>query len=136
MMEKAGIGKYTSAEECIRACFGEGIGIKERLYVGGGDINDACCLELDNGQRVFVKENTVDNYGFFEAEEYGLRLIEKTRVIRTPKLLGKGIDREKGASFLMMEMAEPAPQRKDFWEVFGRELAGMHLADTSSLLSP
>ena len=129
------IGQYESVAACVSACFGSEVKIEGKNFVGGGDINESRCLLLSNGARVFVKENTLSNYGFFEAEEYGLGLIAETQAIRTPKLLGRGLDRSFGTSFLMMEMIEPAPRAEGFWEEFGRELAKMHSADTKPLLS-
>ena len=129
------IKEYDSVEACVAFCFGPDIRIDRTRYVGGGDINESYCLDLSNGQKIFVKKNTIHNYGFFEAEEYGLRLIESLGTIRTPRLLGKGVDRDKKASFLIMEMVESPARKRDFWEIFGRELADMHRCDTEGLIS-
>ncbi|MCR5789173.1 MAG: fructosamine kinase family protein [Lachnospiraceae bacterium] len=126
-----GIRSCASLEEAVRACFGEDIRITGRSFVGGGDINDSFCLSLSSGERVFVKSNSSDKTGFFDAEEQGLNAIASAGVIKTPTLLCKGTDRKQGRSFLMMEMIESSGRIKDFWEVFGRELAMLHLADTA-----
>ena len=126
---------YDSLEDGISAIFGQTVRVEEKRFVGGGDINDSCCLGLNNGQKLFVKENSLSNYGFFEAEEYGLSLIKKTQAIRTPHLLCKIADRKKKRSCLVMEMIMPAPRRADFWETFGRALSHMHRADTEAILS-
>lgn len=127
------IPTYESLDAAITGCFGTGVSVARRDYVGGGDINDACCLNQSNGERVFLKSNTASNFAFFEAEAAGLGAIAATRTIGTPRLLALGLDRRKGTAFLMME---PVSGRKnaDFWEDFGHSLAGMHLADTSSLV--
>ena len=127
------IPTYESLAAAITSCFGAGISIERRDYVGGGDINDACCLRLSNGERVFLKSNTAANYAFFEAEAAGLGAIAATHSIGTPKLLALGLDRRKGVSFLMMELVSGA-KNADFWEDFGHCLANMHLADASAFV--
>lgn len=124
------LNSYDSLKTGIKACFGENTEIIKRSYIGGGDINDACSLTLSNGRKVFLKSNTIANKSFFDAEEAGIEAITLTETIKTPKLICKGIDKEGNFSFLMMEMVEADRKSKDFWEVFGRELAAMHLSDT------
>lgn len=123
---------YDSIESAVKGCFGPDVTITKTSYVGGGDINDASCLELSSGKRVFVKSNTLANSAFFDAEEAGLRAIASTDTVRTPVLLAKGRDEVKKKSFLMMDMIESAHPLPDRWEVFGRQLAAMHRADTSA----
>ncbi len=124
---------YDSPESAITGCFGEGVTISKRSYVGGGDINDAFCLDLSDGQRVFVKSNTLNNRTFFEAESKGLDAIAGTGAIRTPKLFCIGSDSRAGISFLMMEMIERGRPAGNCWEVFAQQLAAMHRADTTPL---
>ena len=127
-----GLVTYDSLENAVKGCFGKEIAIEDSSYVGGGDINDSRCLYLSNGKKVFVKLNTVNNSGFFDAEETGLAAIASTGAIATPVLLAKGIDEKLRQSFLMMEMIERTRSSNDCWEVFGQELAAMHKADTAS----
>ena len=127
-----GLASYDSLENAVKGCFGKAVAIEDSSYVGGGDINDSRCLYLSNGIKVFVKLNTVGNSGFFDAEETGLAAIASTGAIATPTLLAKGIDEKHKQSFLMMEMIERTRPSNDCWEVFGRELAAMHKADTTS----
>ena len=130
-----GLSTYDSLDHAVEGCFGKDVQVVGRSYVGGGDINDSFCIELDNGQKVFVKSNTLENAGFFDAEAAGIGAIASTGAIRTPKLLCKGIDKKAGRSFLMMEMIERTGQSTDCWEVFGVQLAAMHNADTSPFTS-
>ena len=113
------LASYESVSSAIEGCFGAGVHVIDRSYVGGGDINDAACLKLSNGKRVFVKSNSLSNRGFFDAEEKGLNAIAATNTIGIPKLLCKGTD--KNTSFLMMEMIEEGARAKDSWEVFGTQ---------------
>lgn len=122
---------FESVSACIGASFGNQVTIEKTSYVGGGDINDARCLLLSNGERVFMKSNSIGNKDFFIAEESGLNAIASTGAIKTPKLLGRGVDEEGGFSFLMMEYTAGTKRIDSFWETFGHELAAMHLSDTS-----
>ena len=134
MSDQEGLPVFSSLEDAVRDLFGNDVLITGSSYVGGGDINDASCLTLGNGSRVFVKTNSLQNAAFFDAEETGLDAIASTGAINTPVLLCKGCDSTKRRSFLMMEMIEPAKRVKDYHEVFGRQLANMHLADTDGFV--
>ncbi len=127
-------GLYDSIDECVRKCFGEDVRIIRKSRVGGGDINDSFCLNLSNDEDIFVKTNTERNFSFFEAEETGISAIASTGAIGTPGLLGKGVDRTEHVSFLMMEMVPRCNKVKDYFPIFGRELANMHLKDTTAFV--
>lgn len=128
-------GFYDSMDACVRECCGMDVRIIRKSRIGGGDINDSFCLHLSNDEDVFVKTNTVKNYCFFEAEEAGINAIASTGAIGTPRLLGKGVDRTEQASFLMMEMIPHCNMVKDYFPIFGRELADMHLKDATAFVS-
>ena len=130
-----GIRSYDSIEEAISGCFGEDVIISDSTYVSGGDINNASCLCLSNKKKVFVKSNSISKKAFFDAEEEGLLAIDATGAIGIPKLLCKGVDREQGISFLMMEMIESQRGLRDTMTEFGHRLADMHNADTSCFVS-
>lgn len=123
-----------SLEEALEKAFGRDSEIVERKRLYGGDINDAYMLRLSGGQRVFMKTNSVRNYGFFAAEEQGLNALRSAGVIGVPELLGTGTDRRQGFSFLLLEYMESAPQVSDYWEIFGRQLARLHRADCGGLV--
>ncbi len=61
-----GVPEYSSLEAGIRAVMGENVSIVRKSYVGGGDINEAMCLMLSNGEEVFVKENSIAHRDFFD----------------------------------------------------------------------
>ena len=119
----------TDYSDLIRRFFGTGTTIAGMRRVSGGDINEAYLLVLSDGQRVFLKENAKKNAGFFRTEQEGLAAIRKTGTIRVPGVWEAGTAGDR--SFLLMEYLEEAPAKKDFWEVFGRQLARMHKADAS-----
>ncbi len=127
-----GLVTYHSLEEAVQASFGESVHIDKSSQLVMSDINLAKTLYLTNGDTVFLKLNTPENAGFFDAEEQGLWAIAQTNTIRTPKLFCKGIDTQKSLSFLMMEKIDSGQLKEDTWKVMGREFAAMHLADTTA----
>ena len=105
-----------------------GAQLANTVPVSGGDINAAWRLTLTDGTRVFMKANRTASPAFFLAEADGLAAIRGTGAIGTPAVIATGSDDRYG-SFLLLEWIEAAPHKRDFWETFGRSLAGMHLAD-------
>ena len=59
-------------------------------------------------------------------EAHGLAALGQPEAIGVPKILGAGTDSQKGISFLLLEYMESAPSVKNYWEVFGHELAALH----------
>ena len=125
----AAVAAYSSLVDALRAVFGGETEITEQKRVYGGDINDAYELHLSGGRRIFMKTNQINNYRFFETEARGLEALRSACAIGVPQLLGIGTDRQRGFSFLLLEYMESASPIKDYWEVFGQQLAQMHLAD-------
>ena len=124
-----------SIDECIKSYFGETVTISNKSYVGGGDINESICLQLSNGENIFIKLNSIANKGFFEAEEIGINAIAATETIQVPKLLFRGVDESDDKAFLAMEYISGASRVQYFWEMFGQSLAAMHQADTNGFVS-
>lgn len=105
---------FNSIEEGIKACFGESVTIKDESHVSGGNINEAKCLKLSNGEKIFVKSNSIESSDFFAAEELGIRAIAATDTVQVPKLLFRGEDESTGKSFLAMEYISGADRVKSF----------------------
>ena len=120
---------YQSLHDAIQDLFGTDVASAQP--VSGGDINQAYRLDI-NGTFVFMKANSRQNTAFFAAEAAGLETISETGTIRVPGVLGSGTDKQYGA-FLLLEWSQGV-QGKLFFEHFGRNLARMHLADTSDYL--
>lgn len=92
--------------------------------VGGGDINDAYRLELED-KRCFVKINDADKYPqMFETEARGLELMRNCSRFQIPEVLGVG--QSDGRQFLVLEYLESGSASIEFWELFANRLAGMH----------
>lgn len=128
--------KANSLDEAILALFGENRRIVSKRPVYGGDINDSYCLSLSDGTAVFMKCNTPVNLSFFEAEAKGLDALRQQGTIGVPKVLAIGTDKTQRISFLLMEYLEAAPRVKEYWGVFGRELAALHQADSHGFAAP
>ena len=125
--------EYNSLNETISDLFGNGVSVKDRFSIAGGDINDAYRLELTDGSSFFMKANRPDKIDFFRCEVAGLNAIMSTGAINTPEALGIGVDA--GFSFLIMSFIDRGKRRRDFNEVFGQDLAAMHRASTERFVS-
>ena len=132
MME---ILRTNSLEEAIAILFGENVRIVSRRAVYGGDINESYRLSLSEGTAIFMKSNIYKNLSFFEAEAKGLHALQGAGTIGVPKVLGIGTDKKLGISFILMEYLEAAPRVRNYWEIFGRELASLHLVNSSRFVS-
>ena len=147
---------YTNLNAALEELFGEGTTVTKRTGVSGGDINSAYLLELSNGARLFMKENSRQNLGFFTAEAEGLRALreactataagisaeagtsaaagtstaeylQETHALRVPEAPAVGCGERH--SFLLMEPIEEGRRTAAASEALGRGLARMHLAD-------
>ena len=95
---------FSSLNSAIVSIFGDNNRILHASPVAGGDINEACRLELTDGTWVFMKANKKENLSFFTAEATGLEAIARTGEIGTPELFCYGTDEKRGGfSFLLME---------------------------------
>jgi len=94
--------------------------------LAGGDINAAFELELADGRRLFMKTNADAPNGMFRAEARGLAWLGEARAVRLPAVVA--VSGETGPSFLVLELLESAPRRKNFDEELGRALAALHRA--------
>lgn len=129
------IPNYTSLAQALVSLFGKETRIAQTDRLSGGDINKAYGLHLTSGQHIFMKANSKQNAPFFLAESYALNAIAQTGTIKTPHILCTGTDSGEisGYSFLLLDFIESSPKKSDYWELFGRELAYMHLSPTAHL---
>ncbi len=115
-----------SIDEAVKGVFGPSVSPVRRQRVSGGDIALSYMLELSNGGQVFLKRSRTGHKDMFLAEARGLSALRETGTIGVPLPLAAGAG-EDGA-FLLMEYLEAGRRRPDYWEIFGRELAALHLA--------
>ena len=125
---------YENLNEALEALFGAGTTISGMKRAHGGDQNDARKLTLSDGRQIFMKSNTIGKLSAFVREWIGLAAIADTQTISVPVPLAIGTDMDSGFSFLLMEYLPPARENGDYWEVFAKELAGLHRADPGGLV--
>ena len=88
--------------------------------VSGGDIADSYRVDLESGDRVFVKVYRGGPAGIGEAEVEGLRWLREGDALRVPEVLSHGFD------WLALEWIESARPRRDFADRLGHGLARIH----------
>ena len=126
--------RYESVEAAVKGCFGRSVEIAQSSRTAQSDINSTKSLYLSNGETVFLKINTIDNSGFFDAEEEGLAAIAETGTIKTPQLFAKGVDLAKGISFLMMEVIDRGNVTRNALSRMGHAFARMHKAQADAFV--
>lgn len=123
---------YRSFEEALCDRYGEKVSIVRTVRVPGGDINQAYRLILSNGNSIFIKANKTENLRFFETENRGLDTLRHTETLSVPETIGLGLDKQRNVSFLAMIYIERTHRISSYWEIFGRELAGLHRSETGT----
>jgi protein-ribulosamine 3-kinase len=103
--------------------FGREIEVKEYRMLTGGNINVAVQVNTDSGA-YFIKYNTQDLEGMFEAESRGLDLLRETKTLRIPEVVGYG--RRDGRDYMVLEYIQLSRPRMNYWETLGHKLANMH----------
>lgn len=88
--------------------------------LGGGCINNGVRLETERGKTFFLKTNCNNPEDMFLREAQGLAELASGEGPRTPLVYLSGRD------FLLLEDLAPAPPVRDYWELFGRQMAALH----------
>lgn len=92
--------------------------------VSGGSINNAFQLTSTN-QRFFCKVNSATKFPhLFEREAFGLLLIEKQGIFKTPKVIE--VTEVGTYQLLLLEWIESGTPAPEFWKSFGEQLAILH----------
>lgn len=104
--------------------------LKERTFinkisnVGGGDINVAYRIHSNKGD-YFVKLNSSTRYPqMFIKEKNGLDLLRSANEIRIPRTIAT--DETGSEAFLILEFLKSATMIRNFWTIFGTQLARLH----------
>ncbi|WP_077530221.1 fructosamine kinase family protein [Vreelandella utahensis] len=87
--------------------------------IGGGSINDAARLTLEDGRILFLKTHPSPPAGFFEAEAAGLQALASANAVRIPEVVAVA---EEG---LILEWLDGRPGG-DFARQLGEQLAQLH----------
>ncbi len=105
-------------------------GVADVVPVGGGDINEAYAVALEDGRRAFVKTRAEAIAGEYEAEARGLEWLAEPGLVRTPAVL------EVGADYLVLAWVERGRLSEAGAEELGRALAGTHAAGAERFGAP
>jgi fructosamine-3-kinase len=87
--------------------------------IAGGDINQAWCVELADGRRVFVKTHGAPPPGMYAAEADGLAWLAEGPLV-VPRVVAAG------EQFLALEWLELGAFERGLDEAFGAGLARLH----------
>ncbi len=111
--------------ELLEPVFGQEVKVQSSSPTGGGCINQTSVLQLNNGERVFLKYNSHPAPDFFAAESKGLKLLAQAENgPRIPKPLA--LQNSQRPSFLILEYIEESSPGSDFPVRFARSLAELH----------
>ena len=92
--------------------------------IGGGSINQT--YKISAGANLFFcKTNSATKFPhLFEKEAKGLKLIQQQHLIKTPKPVE--YFEVENTQFLLLEWIEEGERNKNFWRLFGEQLAAVH----------
>lgn len=102
--------------------------IASATAAGGGCINNAQALALEDGRTFFLKSNADPLPRLFECEAEGLRALHEPQAIRVPRPIGTGGGEAGVPPFLLMEHIASGRAGPQFQEEMGRRLARLHRA--------
>lgn len=91
--------------------------------ISGGCIHSAYIIGKGE-QRAFIKVGAASALDQFKAEAFGLKTMQKTRAIKTPKVYG--FDQQGDQSYLALQVLNLHPPKASSWRKFGQQLARLH----------
>ena len=93
--------------------------------LAGGSIKEVFLITALSSEKFIVKLNSSHKFpGMFSAEKSGLEILKKAGNIDVPKVFDVG--EFKGKAYLLLEYKASAIPTKNFWELFGKQLAQLH----------
>lgn len=116
-------------ETAITDTFGSSRRITGRSRLGGGCINAATRVVLDDGTELLVKQNDRRFEGLFHGEARGLLSLRSDDGPRVPVPLACGID--ESTQFIVMEYVAQGRKGRGFYGDFGARLAALHASNRS-----
>lgn len=115
-----------AVEELISEKTGDAARVAGSRGVGGGCINNAQRIDLEDGRSYFLKSNPSPLPGMFEAEAEGLAALAAPGVIRVPHPVGAGGGEGGVPPFLVIEYIAPGSSKRGFQRAFGEQFAALH----------
>jgi protein-ribulosamine 3-kinase len=93
--------------------------------VGGGSINTAYQVSVNDKTKVFLKLNKADRYPhLFQKEKEGLMFLSAQHCIKIPSVLFCGTYEDE--QILLLEWVHTGSRTDSFWKKFGEQLALLH----------
>jgi protein-ribulosamine 3-kinase len=89
--------------------------------LGGGCIHQSQIIQTASGKRYFLKQNQSVPPDMFQKEAQGLEVLRNPNGPVLPEVFLVG------ESFLLLEDLQPASPCIDFWRIYGRQMAAVHL---------
>jgi fructosamine-3-kinase len=96
---------------------------------GGGSIARAFDVELEGGERVFLKAHAALPALAMQREAEGLEWLREADAVRVPRVRAFATE---GAAFLVLERVDTSGHARADEDAFGRELAALHRAGAPS----
>jgi protein-ribulosamine 3-kinase len=116
-----------SVESALESHSGRSVRIMSTAPIGGGCINPSAKLEVENGERYFLKWNSSAPTEMFEAEADGLMALAATRALRVPEVLGRGgSGNTLDPAWLLLEFIPQGRPDPDYGRRLGQGLAELH----------
>ena len=107
-----------------------GASIRRSRSVGGGCINDAYRIELDDDRVLFVKSHDSAPARMYELEAHGLGVLREADALRIPEVVAVSAPTA-DVDFLVLEHIEAGRPSRSYDEELGRGLARLHRAHAS-----
>ena len=121
------LGLKEELKKISQKLFEQGItkdSIHNYFPISGGSVNHSFGM-VSGRDRLFVKLNKKTEFtNMFKKEVLGLKQLNRTMLIKTPKIIFEG--EIENIAFLVLEMIEEGKKNKQFWESFGIGLAEIH----------
>ncbi|MDP9230025.1 MAG: fructosamine kinase family protein [Bacteroidota bacterium] len=93
--------------------------------VGGGSINQAYKIIVNNDRHFFVKTNSSARFPkLFQKEKTGLLFLDKQNIIRVPDVIAH--EENETDQILILEWIDGGIKTEKFWKQFGEKLAALH----------
>jgi len=92
--------------------------------ISGGCIHNSIKVQTNLGD-FFVKMNQRFDADMFDKEYLGLKILRDANEINLPLPISSGTSENK--SFIITEFFESGIRKGDFWQIFGQNLAKLHL---------
>ena len=113
-----------------------GAGVVSARPLGGGSINEAFAVRLDDQREVFVKTNAGADRRMFPREARGLQWLAEATALTVPAVQAVSGETDSGPAFLALELVSPTSRAADFDEQLGRGLAALHASGADSFGLP